>query len=131
MIRSRCLWRDSRGATAVEFALLAPVLLAFIFMVIEGSRMLWTQQALQEVASATARCSALVTCATPSTFATARLQDWGIGAAPTLDPIGNRCQGSIDGSSVTIRLPFSIAVSGLFPGAPATLSASACFPSIA
>ena len=41
---------DSSGAAIIEFALLAPVFFLFLFGTVEGSRLLWTQQTLEEVA---------------------------------------------------------------------------------
>ena len=50
---------DRRGVTAVEFALVAPVFMMFMFLIIDGGRAVWTYQTLQEVASNSARCAAL------------------------------------------------------------------------
>ena len=47
------------GATAVEFALVAPMFLMLVFGAIEFGRVLWTEQALQETALAGARCMAI------------------------------------------------------------------------
>ena len=47
------------GATAVEFALVAPMFLMLVFGAVEFGRVLWTEQALQETALAGARCMAL------------------------------------------------------------------------
>ncbi len=52
----RRLARDTGGATAVEFALLIAPFMMLTFGIIEVSRALWTRQALQDVAIATARC---------------------------------------------------------------------------
>lgn len=128
------LRRDRRGASAVEFALVAPILLAFILLLVEGGRMLWTQQALQEVASATARCMALGAegCETPGatqTFARARALERGValtGATVTLQS-DQTCSGEAGMVRAAIALPFE-AAGGLLPGGPATLDASACYP---
>ena len=45
-------WRkDVRGATAVEFAMIAPVLLMFIFGILEFGRAMWVHNALQQTAT--------------------------------------------------------------------------------
>ena len=49
-------WTDESGASAVEFAMLIAPFLLLLFGVIEVSRALWTRQATQDVATATARC---------------------------------------------------------------------------
>src|SRR5215470_1641669 len=47
------------GTAVIEFTLLAPVFLMLLFGSIEFRRLLWTQQALQQVAIAGARCMAV------------------------------------------------------------------------
>jgi len=57
MIRSiRNLLREYSGASAVEFALVAPVFLLMLFGMIEFARLFWTTHTLHETAIATARC---------------------------------------------------------------------------
>ena len=130
--------RDERGASAVEFALLAPVLLAFIMLLIESGRMQWSQQVIQEVASNTARCMALGTtdCANTADiqrYARRRSLAWGVSLAnATITPTANQTCDSVAGMNlVTITLPYRTAAGALLPGAPDRLRASACFPSIA
>ncbi|MCC2975072.1 pilus assembly protein [Sphingomonas sp. PL-96] len=132
----RAFLRSRRGASAVEFALVAPVLLAFILLLIEGGRMLWTQQALQEVASATARCLALGAegCETPAAaaqFARARGPARGISlVGATITPrLNQTCNGTAGMAQVAIVLPFQVA-GGLLPGGPSELDASACYPAL-
>lgn len=55
----RRLLGDSRGATAIEFALLAGPFLLLVFGVIEFSRGLWIRQALINITTSTARCVAV------------------------------------------------------------------------
>jgi Flp pilus assembly protein TadG len=58
-VRMRRLLRDTSGVTAVEFALVAPAFMMFMFLIIDGARMTWSYQALQAVATSSARCAAL------------------------------------------------------------------------
>jgi Flp pilus assembly protein TadG len=51
--------RDNAGNQAVEFALLAPVLLMFIFGIAEGGRLLWTLNALHYSVQEAARCASI------------------------------------------------------------------------
>lgn len=55
----RALITQNRGAIAAEFALVVPLLLAFIFGTIEFGRFMWMRNSLQTAAEAAARCSAL------------------------------------------------------------------------
>ncbi|HEX7855160.1 MAG TPA: TadE family protein [Sphingobium sp.] len=122
--------------SAVEFALVAPILLAFILLLIEGGRMIWTQQALQEVANNTARCGALATASCADTasvqsYARARGLQWGVSlTGATVSVAGNQtCNGFAGMNQVSISLPFSVA-GGLLGASATTLTASACFPTI-
>jgi Flp pilus assembly protein TadG len=127
---------SSRAATAVEFALVAPVFLTFIFLLIEGGRMEWTQQALQEVTFNSARCMALGTTSCSSTsaiqsYATSLASSRGISLAnATITVASNQTCHSVSGMNrVFISLPYQVA-SGRLPAGPTSLQASACFPSV-
>ena len=52
--------RRDRGAAAVEFALVLPVLLLIIFGIIDFGRMLYTQITLTQAAQASARAAAIL-----------------------------------------------------------------------
>ena len=95
-----------RGAAAMEFALLAPLLFGVMFMIIEGCRMIWTQQVIQEAAFASVRCMALGSAGCTSTT---EVQSW----------------------AVSIAAPYSKLVNSVIPAVPATLNAAVCFPPIA
>ena len=51
--------RDTRGAAAIEFAIVIVPLLLFMFGIIEFSRAFWAKEALQQTAVDTARCMGL------------------------------------------------------------------------
>ncbi|HLZ05400.1 MAG TPA: TadE/TadG family type IV pilus assembly protein [Bradyrhizobium sp.] len=55
------LWRDEQGASALEFALTAPVFFLFLFGIIELGLMFWTQIGLQHGAEMAARCATIHT----------------------------------------------------------------------
>jgi len=57
--RAESLVAACGGTTAIEFALVAPIFMMFLFGTIEFGRLLWTEQALQETAIAGARCMAI------------------------------------------------------------------------
>lgn len=59
------LWRGRDGATAVEFALVAPLLMLVLLGVMETGRVMWTQAALNFAVQEASRCMAVdPTCAT-------------------------------------------------------------------
>jgi len=137
-MRSIRLLRDRCGATVVEFALVAPVLLGFIILIVEGGRMEWTRQAIQEVAVNTARCMAVgrTECETDAgviQYARQRGRDWGVSlAAATITPRVNQTCNAVTGMRrVDISLPYQSVVGTLIPAMPTQLEAASCFPAIA
>ena len=55
----RAFLRDRKGGAVVEFALVAPTFLMFLFLILDGGRMMFAKQSLNELAAATARCAAI------------------------------------------------------------------------
>lgn len=130
-------FHDSRGATAVEFALVLPLLIAMIVLVIEGNRLLWTRQAIQEAASNTARCMAIDSkaCGTQEDarhYGQQRAARMGIRIETSSVSITGpqECNGTQDMNRVVIDIPFTSPVGGLIPALPKRLDAEACFPSL-
>lgn len=125
---------DRRGATIVEFALLAPIFLSMLFAIVEGTRFLWIKQSLKEVAFSTARCTSVSTdCATPATriaYAVARANAYGqrlatSGVAVTSNTTCNASGGMV---RVTISTRFISPVVGLLPGIPPDVTGTGCYP---
>lgn len=129
------LLRDARGVTAVEFALVAPAFLMFMFLTIDGARMAWTYQTLQEVAVNSARCAALgVTgCKTEGevqSYAVARAAAEGVkltAAAVTLNPAAT-CSSVSGMTRVAIASTYQGASTKLLPSKLTALSTESCFP---
>lgn len=134
--------RDRRGASAVEFALVAGPLALLLFGTMEFGRLMWLRQALEETATAGARCMGIPQpqCTTGGVFdqATARAfilseaAGWGLAVTPA-DLVINRagtCSGLPDFSTVAISYTFSSAVPILFEaiGAGPAITSQACFP---
>ena len=131
------LLRDRRGATAVEFALVLPLLLAMIIAVIEGNRLLWTKQAIQEAAAHTARCMAIGsegcgTLAGAALFAQKRAARMGVAVPVEAVSVaaGQDCNGMKNMNRARLDIPFNSPFEGLVPIIPDRLSAESCFPSI-
>lgn len=115
--------RNQAGATAVEFALVAPLFIALLFGILQGGLLLWTQLALQQATERAARCASTNTslCGSPS-------QTQAFAASQTLGR-------SLPASSFTVTTqPCGSLVSGghvasLFTLAIA-LKAQSCFPKV-
>jgi Flp pilus assembly protein TadG len=130
------LARNAIGAVAVEFALVAPVFLMFLFLMLDGGRMLFTQQSLNEVATATARCAALratgcTSAANAQNWATARaLTRGGMTLSDAKVELSVTCNSVSSMAKVTVSTAWKKSGMGLLPQsvAPATLTSVACFP---
>ncbi|ARR54427.1 TadE family protein [Rhizorhabdus wittichii DC-6] len=129
------LLRDARGVTAVEFALVAPAFLMFMFLTIDGARMAWTYQTLQEVAVNSARCAALgvtgcKTAGEVQSYAVARAAAGGVrltAAAVTLTPAAT-CSSVAGMTKVAIASSYQGASTKLLPSKLTALSTESCFP---
>ncbi|WP_294258158.1 TadE family protein [uncultured Sphingomonas sp.] len=133
---SRRLGDDSSGATAIEFALLAPVFLMMLFGIIEVGRLLWVKQALTETAYSAARCGALASsCKTQNDikgFATAHGLRRGLrlNSALVSYNASTTCDGNPGAVQVTIRYDFASPLSGFIAALPSSVQAHGCFPKL-
>lgn len=130
------------GETAVEFALVGVVLFTLLFGIIGAALLMWTQNALQEAASRTARCVAIgsTECATPASYAAGLVSGFtfaGLGNAATVAvSTGATCSsdgtstGTITASYQIVKITSAFWASGLLPPplSGITLSATACYP---
>ncbi|WP_245653427.1 TadE/TadG family type IV pilus assembly protein [Sphingomonas pituitosa] len=130
------LLADRRGATAIEFGLLAPVFLLLLFGLIEMGRLLWVKQVLTETAYSAARCGALASpCKTQGdirSFAAARGARWGIRIDASLIDYAAAatCDGNAGSVQVTIRYAFASPLSGFIAALPQDVQAHGCFPKL-
>lgn len=121
------------GATIVEFALVAPLLVLLVFGVIDGSRMFWLKKSMDEVAFSTARCMSISTaCETTAqqrSYAVQRARSYGvrITAADVTLETNVVCRQQPASNSVAIRVPIASAARGFVP-LPDAMTSSACFP---
>ncbi|MEG8040760.1 TadE/TadG family type IV pilus assembly protein [Sphingomonas sp. LR60] len=128
--------RDERGATVIEFAIVLPLLLMALFGLIEGARLIWMDQALDQAAYSTARCRTIASAACDSaakqvSYAVTRAKANGITVTPAnvvIDPAAT-CGGSTSGLSVTLTVAFSSPVGKLLP-LPATVRGRSCLPAL-
>ena len=117
---------DERGVTAIEYALLLPVVLVIVLGIIDAGRAVWTQATLNHAAGAAARCGAIdtVRCGTTAEIqAYAVDQAGGMALQPTIFAVTT----AVCGNKVTASLPLSLTLP--WNGSSSiTLKAEACFP---
>jgi Flp pilus assembly protein TadG len=124
----RRLAGQSGGATAVEFALTAPMFMALVWGIIEVGLGLWTQFGLENAVEAAARCASVntTTCTSASTIATyASHNTMGVtipSSAFTFSKVS--C-----GNQVSASYSFAY-LTNVFHAAAVTLAAQSCFPDI-
>jgi uncharacterized protein (UPF0333 family) len=116
-----------RGAAAVEFALVLPILMLIIFGIVDFGRMLNAQITLTEAAREGARATSLVNAAAGDVRIDAVLN----GMSPVTDSITS-CPitpGPTDDAEVTLSHEFSFVTPiGLLAGGTATLTGKGVMP---
>jgi Flp pilus assembly protein TadG len=129
--RLAALKRDRIGATAIETALVLPILLALFFGIIEVGHLLWTVTALNMAVQDAARCVSVSNVQSPpatlcdtqthmQSFAASRT--WGMTVPATTFTLSTPACGYL----VTASYPYTPIVS--YIPLSMTLTASACFP---
>jgi len=117
---------DARGATAIEYAIILPVLLLLLLGITDLGRLMWVQGTLEYATAAAARCAAVdsVICgdaASIQSYAASRAYGLNLSATDfvvTTAACGRRVSASTSFSFIT---PW-ITPTGL------TLNADACYP---
>jgi len=140
-VKSWHMLDNRKGTAAIEFAVLAPALLLLAFGIFEFGRYAWAVEAIQESASAGARCvgigqssceaSGTYSASATATYVTGVAAGWGL-TIPTSDVTSNNstsCGGVTGFSQVQISYVFSTVVSKLIPSLSSkTVTATSCFP---
>ncbi len=130
------------AATAVEFGMVSMPLLLCIFGIIEFGRLMWTREALQQTAIASARCMGMVQnkCGSAGVYSStlamsyvqAQAASWAITLTPSNITLNSSatCAGLSGFSQVSVAYTFNTLVPALIKAlAGGThLSATACFP---
>lgn len=117
------------GATALEMAVVLPLVLSFLFGLTEFGRAIWTKATLDFAVESAARCFAVDTtnCGTAAatqTYAATRAAGLGLtGTAFTVTLPTPTCGKQVIGS-----LTFKFAAAGLFAFPILTLNSTACYP---
>lgn len=117
--------RDDRGGAAVEFALLAPVLVLLLVGIVETGRLMWTRTSLQFAAEEASRFALARADAGPAQIAE-RARGRLAGMNPTAVQVvvaSNTAE-----ISVTVSASFAFMTQGLLPVGPLALSATSRLP---
>jgi len=127
-VKLTTIWRDNRGASALEFALTAPVFFLFIFGIIEFGLLLWTQIGLQHGAEMAARCATVDSTLCPNSnpgaiTSYAAQQAFGLALPSQTFTYSTPACGNQVSASHAFQFPAILNLS------PLTLTAQACFPS--
>ncbi|AXK82923.1 pilus assembly protein [Pseudolabrys taiwanensis] len=123
-------FRAQRGAAAIEYGLILPMLLLFIIGIIDVSRLLWNYTTLNRAVEAAARCGAINTidCGTTAQIqARAVAEAWGMNVATSAFTVTT----SACGVQVVGTYDFVFAIPALVGATPLgtlTLSATSCYP---
>jgi Flp pilus assembly protein TadG len=125
-VRPAARGASARGATAVEYALILPVLLLFLLGIMDVGRLAWTQATLKYATAAAARCAAInaTACAT-----TAQIQAYGAAHAYAMDLAASDFTVTTltCGRSVSVSTSFGFVTPWIAPMS-VTLAADACYP---
>jgi Flp pilus assembly protein TadG len=126
-VRYAKLRRDESGASAVEFAITAPVFFAVVFGIIEGGLLLWTQLGLQHGAEMAARCAAVnkTMCNNSSAVQNFAVQNsYGLNPAPSTFTVTTAACGTQISAAYTFNF-----ITTYFGTPNVGLTAQSCFPS--
>jgi Flp pilus assembly protein TadG len=142
-MRARRPWRVGRsGATAVEFALVAWMLILASVGVIQLGLLMWTQEALESAAAQTARCAALgaTTCTNAQQYAVNIVSGWTLSGVVTIANVWVQANATCTSTSGSVTAgKFTVVVISTNYWATAwnllpkplgskTLKATACYP---
>ena len=115
--------RHEGGASVVEFALILPVFLAFIFGIINCGCMLWTQLGMEHGAVEAARCATINPSACPDVPAYASQEAYDLNLPKTTFTLTT----ATCGNQVAASYPFRFTTL-MFPPINVTLTAHSCYP---
>jgi Flp pilus assembly protein TadG len=125
-VKAACkIWQDERGATALEFAILAPVFFLLIFGIIAFGLLFWTQVGLQHGAEMAARCASINTTLCPTNSA---ITDYAMHQALGLSLPASTFTYSVPACGNQVSASYTFQFPGVLNLSPVTLTAQACFP---
>jgi Flp pilus assembly protein TadG len=123
-------WFKRVGSAAIEYALILPAVLMFIFGLMDTGRLLWSYTTLSRAVEAAARCATINTtqCGTTAQIqAFAASEAWGM----TIPASAFTAATDVCGIKVTGTYAFEFVMPGfdvVVPAGTITLTATACYP---
>jgi Flp pilus assembly protein TadG len=123
----------TRGATAVEFAIVLPVLLMFVLGLLDCGRLLWSYTTLAHAVEAATRCAVVnsTTCGTAAAIESyAASQAWGLGlSSAAFTATAAACGTKVNGTfAFTFVIPWFYGTAPFGASNAMTLTAMACYP---
>lgn len=115
--------RHEGGASVVEFALILPVFVAFVFGMVNCGLMLWTQLGMEHGAVAAARCATINPSVCPNVPAYAAQQAYDLNLPQSTFTLAT----TTCGNQVSASYPFQFTTL-IFPAINVTLKAQSCYP---
>jgi len=122
------LWRAAAGATAVETAILMPLMLAFLLGIEELGRLLWTQSVLQYACETAARHAVIDPTDNITTYASGRAYGLSVPSSDFTYYPAQSANSACGGPDVVATYTFTPLVPQLVPGLAITLRAQSCLP---
>jgi len=123
MIQRHSVISNQRGVSAVEFALILPVFVVFLFGMINCGLLLWTQLGMEHGVVAAARCAAINPSTCPDVPAYATQQAYGLDLPKTAFTLTTPACGDQVAASYGYQF-----VTLLLPPMNLTLTARSCYP---
>jgi len=131
------LRREERGASAVEFALVAPLLLLMLFGIIVTALYFWQHAALNRAAFESARCAAIADtdCADEAAIrshavSVAEAAGVTVSEQDVTVELDTSCGGLSSMVSVSVAKNIANPTPGLLPNLPTRLVGESCLPRI-
>jgi Flp pilus assembly protein TadG len=121
------IWLDERGATALEFAILAPVFFLLIFGIIAFGLLFWTQVGLQHGAEMAARCASINSTLCPNSNPSV-ITNYAMQQTLGLSLPSSTFSYSTPVCGNQVRATYTFVFPDILNLGPLTLTARACFP---
>ena len=123
----------ARGSTAVEYAIVLPLLLMIVLGLLDVGRLIWSYTTLSRSVEAAARCAVVnaTTCGSATaTQSYAAGEAWGLGlTASAFTATTATCGARVTGTlNFTFVIPWFYVASPFGVGNALTLNAVACYP---